>query len=87
VGERLGRGTAGRDDVASSDAAVHWGAFIEVILALAGVGTALALYPIAKRQASEFTTSFAGVSRIVYTQMLRVVGDVNGPGRDHIGCP
>jgi hypothetical protein len=35
---------------AGSSTAVLWGAFSEVIVALAGIGTAVALYPVMKRQ-------------------------------------
>jgi hypothetical protein len=35
---------------AGADTRVAWGAFLEVILAIAGIGTAVTLYPILKRQ-------------------------------------
>jgi hypothetical protein len=58
-----------------SDAGVHWGAFIEVILALAGVGTALALYPIVKRQNQAVALGFV-TSRLLEASMI-VVGVVS----------
>ena len=33
-----------------SDAGLRWGALIEVIVALAGIGTAITLYPVVRRQ-------------------------------------
>jgi hypothetical protein len=58
-----------------SDAGAHWGAFIEVILALAGVGTALALYPIVKRQNQAAALGFV-TSRLLEASMI-VVGVVS----------
>jgi hypothetical protein len=58
-----------------SDAGVHWGAFIEVILALAGVGTALALYPIVRRQNQAAALGFV-TARLLEASMI-VVGVVS----------
>jgi Domain of unknown function (DUF4386) len=58
-----------------SDAGAHWGAVIEVILALAGVGTALALYPIVKRQNQAAALGFV-TSRLLEASMI-VVGVVS----------
>ena len=58
-----------------SDVGVHWGVFIEVILALAGVGTALALYPIVKRQNQAAALGFV-TSRLLEGSMI-IVGVVS----------
>jgi hypothetical protein len=58
-----------------SDVGVHFGAFMEVILALAGVGTALALYPIVKRQNQAAALGFV-TSRLLEASMI-VVGVVS----------
>jgi hypothetical protein len=59
----------------SSDAGVRLGAVLEVILALAGVGTALALYPIVKRQNQSAALGFV-TSRLLEASMI-VVGVVS----------
>jgi uncharacterized protein DUF4386 len=43
---------------AGSDAALRLGALIEVIVALAGVGTAIVLFPVVKRQSETFALGF-----------------------------
>jgi hypothetical protein len=58
-----------------SDAGVRLGAVLEVILALAGVGTALALYPIVKRQNQSAALAFV-TSRLLEGAMI-VVGVVS----------
>jgi hypothetical protein len=58
-----------------SDVGVHLGAFMEVILALAGVGTALALYPVVKRHNERLALSFVA-SRLLEASMI-VVGVVS----------
>jgi hypothetical protein len=58
-----------------SDSGVHLAAFMEVILALAGVGTALALYPIVKRQNQSVALGFV-TSRLLEAAMI-VVGVVS----------
>ena len=54
-----------------SDVGAHWGAFIEVILALSGVGTALALYPVVKRQNLSLALGFV-TSRLLEGAMILV---------------
>jgi hypothetical protein len=58
-----------------SDAMAHWGIFIEVILALSGVATALALYPIVKRQNQSAALGFV-TSRLLEASMI-IVGVVS----------
>jgi hypothetical protein len=58
-----------------SDVGVHVGAFMEVILALAGVATALALYPIVKRQNHSIALGFV-TSRLLEASMI-IVGVVS----------
>lgn len=58
-----------------SDAGVRLGAVLEVVLALAGVGTALALYPIVKRQNPAAALGFV-TSRLLEASMI-VVGVVS----------
>ena len=41
-----------------SDTGVRWAALIEVIVALAGIGTAIALFPVVKRQSEAFALGF-----------------------------
>jgi hypothetical protein len=59
----------------ASDAGVRLGAVLEVILALAGVGSALALYPIVKRQNQSLALGFV-TSRLLEGAMI-VVGVVS----------
>lgn len=42
------------------DTSVLWGAVLEIIVALAGIGTAVALYPVVKRQDEGFALGFVG---------------------------
>jgi hypothetical protein len=44
-----------------SSTGVLWGAFLEVIVALAGIGTAVTLYPVVKRQNEGMALGFAAV--------------------------
>jgi len=46
---------------AGSNTSVLWGAFLEVIVALAGIGTAVALFPVIKRQNEGMALGFAAV--------------------------
>jgi hypothetical protein len=55
----------------ASDTGVLWGAFGEVICALAGIGTAVALYPIAKRHSQTAALGFV-TSRVVEAAMIMV---------------
>ena len=41
-----------------SDSGAIWGAFLEVIVALAGIGTAVTLYPIVRRQNESLALGF-----------------------------
>ena len=43
---------------AGSDTGVLWGAFSEVVVALAGIGTAVVLFPVAKRQSETAALGF-----------------------------
>ena len=44
-----------------SSTGVLWGAFLEVIVALAGIGTAVTLFPVVKRQNESMALGFAAV--------------------------
>ena len=52
-----------------SDAGLRWGALIEVIVALAGIGTAVALYPVVRRQNETFALGFV-TTRVIEGAML-----------------
>jgi Domain of unknown function (DUF4386) len=49
---------------AGSDTGVLWGAFSEVVVAIAGIGTAVVLFPVAKRQSETAALGFVA-SRVV----------------------
>ena len=51
------------------DAGLRWGALIEVIVALAGIGTAITLYPVVRRQNEAFALGFV-TSRVIEGAML-----------------
>lgn len=55
----------------ASDTGVLWGAVGEVICALAGIGTALALYPVAKRHSQTTALGFV-TSRVIEAAMIMV---------------
>ena len=55
----------------ASDTGVLWGAVGEVICALAGIGTAVALYPVAKRHSQTGALGFV-TSRIIEAAMIMV---------------
>src|SRR3954454_495368 len=57
-----------------SDAAVRWGALSEVVVALAGVGTAVVFFPVAKRQSE--TAALGLVASRVLEAALILVGVV-----------
>ena len=61
----------GKDFIISSgtDTAALWGAFLEVIVALAGIGTAITLYPVVKRQNEGMALGFVA-SRTLEAAML-----------------
>jgi hypothetical protein len=60
---------------AGSDAGVRWAALTEVVVALACIGTAVVLYPVAKRQSP--TAAIGFVSARVLEAGLIIVGVVN----------
>jgi len=51
------------------DAGLRWGALIEVIVALAGIGTAITLYPVVRRQNETFALGFV-TSRVIEGAMI-----------------
>jgi hypothetical protein len=55
----------------ASDTGVLWGAIGEVICALAGIGTAVALYPVAKRHSETAALGFV-TSRVIEAAMILV---------------
>jgi Domain of unknown function (DUF4386) len=55
----------------ASDTGVLWGAVGEVICALAGIGTAVALYPVAKRHSQTAALGFV-TSRVIEASMIFV---------------
>jgi len=55
----------------ASDTGVLWGAVGEVICALAGIGTAIALYPVAKRHSQTAALGFV-TSRVIEAAMIMV---------------
>jgi hypothetical protein len=55
----------------ASDTGVLWGAVGEVICALAGIGTAVALYPVAKRNSQTGALGFV-TSRVIEASMILV---------------
>ena len=62
---------------AGSSTAVLWGAFLEVIVALAGIGTAVALFPVLKRQNEGMALGFAAVrtleAAMIFTGVLSLL--------------
>jgi hypothetical protein len=52
-----------------SDAGVRWGALVEVIVALAGVGCAITLFPVVKRQNEAFALGYV-TTRVVEAGMI-----------------
>src|SRR3954452_13994599 len=62
---------------AGSSTAVLWGAFLEVIVALAGIGTAVALFPVIKRQNEGMALGFAAVrtleAAMIFTGVLSLL--------------
>ncbi len=69
------RDTAGFLLGAGSDTGVLWGAFAEVVVALAGIGTAVVLFPVAKRQSE--TAALGFVTARVLEASLILVGVVS----------
>jgi hypothetical protein len=68
-----------RDFITSSGSStsVLWGAFLEVIVALAGIGTAVTLYPVIKRQNEGMALGFAAVrtleAAMIFTGILSLL--------------
>ena len=60
---------------AGADARVRWGAFLEVILVIANVGTAVVLFPLLKRQSESIALGYVA-ARIVESLII-VVGMVS----------
>src|SRR5579859_2635119 len=56
---------------AGSNGGVLWGAFLEVIVALAGIGTAVTLFPVVKRQNEAAALGFV-TSRVIEGAMIFV---------------
>ena len=54
---------------AGSNTSVLWGAFLEVIVALAGIGTAVTLFPVVKRQSEALALGYVAV-RIVESTII-----------------
>jgi Domain of unknown function (DUF4386) len=52
-----------------SDTGLRWGTLLEVIVALAGVGTALALFPVVKRQNEAFALGFV-TTRVIEAGLI-----------------
>jgi hypothetical protein len=57
---------------AGGDTGVQWAALSEVVVALAGIGTAVVLYPVARRQSE--TAALGFVSARVLEGALIIVG-------------
>ena len=60
---------------AGSDTGVLWGSFSEVVVALAGIGTAVVLFPVARRQSETAALGFVA-SRVVEGSLI-IVGVVS----------
>jgi hypothetical protein len=60
---------------AGADASVRWGAFLEVFLGLAGIGSAVALYPIVKRQNEAIALGYVAVR--VFESAVIAVGIIS----------
>ena len=57
---------------AGADTRVHWGAFLEVLLAIANIGTAVTLFPVLKRQSESVALGYVA-TRIVESTVI-VIG-------------
>ncbi len=64
-----------------SSTGVLWGAFLEVIVALAGIGTAVTLFPVVKRQNEGMALGFAAVrtleAAMIFTGVLSLLSLVH----------
>jgi hypothetical protein len=56
----------------AADTRVHWGAFLEVLLAIANIGTAVTLFPVLKRQSESVALGYVA-TRIVESTVI-VIG-------------
>ncbi len=56
---------------AGSTTGIMWGAILEVIVALAGIGTAVVLYPVAKRQSEKAALGFVA-ARVLEASLIFV---------------
>ncbi|HEX2922780.1 MAG TPA: DUF4386 domain-containing protein [Chloroflexota bacterium] len=56
---------------AGADSSVHWGAFLELLLIIANVGTAVALFPILKRQNEGLALGYVG-ARIIESTFIAI---------------
>jgi hypothetical protein len=56
---------------AGSEGSVQWGALFEIVTALAGIGTAVVLYPVVKRTSVKAAVGFAA-SRVLEASMIFV---------------
>jgi len=56
---------------AGSSSAVLWGAFLEIVVALAGIGTAVALFPVVKQQNESVALGFV-TTRVIEGAMIFV---------------
>jgi len=56
---------------AGSSSAVLWGAFLEIVVALAGIGTAVVLFPVVKRQNESVALGFV-TTRVIEGAMIFV---------------
>jgi Domain of unknown function (DUF4386) len=66
---------------AGSNTAVLWGALLEVIVALAGIGTAVTLFPVVKRQNESMALGFVAVrtleAAMIFTGVLSLLSLVH----------
>ncbi len=75
---------------AGSDTGVLWGAFTEVVVALAGIGTAVVLFPVVRRQSQTAATGFVAARVLEGALILAGVAavlSVVGLRRDVAGAP
>jgi Domain of unknown function (DUF4386) len=66
---------------AGSSTGVLWGAFLEVIVALAGIGTAVTLFPVVKRQNEAMALGFVAVrtleAAMIFTGVVSILSLVH----------
>ncbi len=64
-----------------SSTSILWGAFLEVIVALAGIGTAVTLFPVVKRQSEGLALGFVAVrtleAAMIFTGVLSLLSLVH----------